>query len=134
MAKEIVITFAKDVPCYGTVFCKLPENIDASDIEAVQAWLKENAEGLADDSVYEPEWQYEDGLRIIDARFESENPSDAMDVTWIFTDTEYVGSLPKYDVGTLAVEVVSQMEDEIIKSNLSRETVMRLLGLIGKGE
>lgn len=126
MNREILITFAMDVPCYGTVTTALPADVDMKDLPSVKAWVMANADSLSSQCEYDPEWEYSDGLRVIDAQIEEGNCT-----VELFEDTGYPLGLPKLDVGNLAIEVVTQCEQEIIKSNLSRATVMRLLAIIG---
>jgi len=134
MKREVTACVAKDAPCYGNFNVDVPDDVPD---EKVAEWFRENAARLAEENgvVYEPEWSYMDGFRVIDAQLLKTTETDAIHSDdELYTDTEFPEGLPSHDVGNLAKEVVGDCEDEIIKSNLSRATVMRLLALIGKGE
>lgn len=94
MKKQIVeVTLGVDVPAYATVKVEIPAGAE------INTWLKDNADRLADNSVFDPEWQDMGSLRVVTARDTASNKVLAEDV----------GIDPRpYDRGLLASEVLKR--------------------------
>ena len=115
---KVKICFGQDTPAYTTIHADIPDGFDPT------TWVKEHADVLLDEAVFEPSYDW-DGLRIVEMSASSTGE--------VICEDEPVGRMSRYDIGLLAIQLINENWAYFFNANaagiISDELLLKLRDL-----